>query len=297
MSTAAGQGIGAQQQPVVIPTALGAVECAVWGEGPVVLALHGAMGGYDQSVMLARAAVEDCGFQFVAVSRPGYLGTPLGEATAPERQADLCAALLDALGIRQAAVLAISGGGQCALQFALRHAGRCWGLVLVSACTAQLRVRLPLRFHLLKLMARLPWLTARLCEKAAQYPEESARRAIRDAELCRRTLADPVAGPMLTELQLSTMENMPGRLPGTQNDVVQSRRPFEYPVEQIVAPVLLVHGTVDEVVPFSDSRSLAGRLPRAELLALEGGPHVGLFTHLHEIRGRVRPFLEGHRPG
>lgn len=296
MSTAGGQVVGAQQPPVVIQTALGAVECAVWGEGPAVLAMHGAMGGYDQSVMLARAAVEGCGFQFVAVSRPGYLGTPLGEATAPERQADLCAALLDALGIQQAAVLAISGGGQCALQFALRHPGRCWGLVLVSACTAQLLVKLPLRFHLLKLMARLPWLTAKLREEAAQRPDESAQRAIRDPELCRRTLADHVAGPMLTELQLSTMEHMSGRLPGTQNDVVQSRRPFEYPVEQIGVPVLLVHGTVDEVVPFADSRSLASRLPRAELLALEGGPHVSLFTHLHEIRGRVGAFLEEHKP-
>ncbi len=296
MIPTAGQGIGGQQ-PVVLETALGVVECAVWGEGPAVLALHGAMGGYDQSGMLARAALPGQGFQIVAVSRPGYLGTPLGEATAPEQQADLCAALLDALGIRQAAVLAISGGGQCALQFALRHGRRCWGLVLVSACTAQIHVKLPLRFHLLKWMARLPWLTARLREKAARRPEESARRAILDAELCRRTLADAVAGPMLTELQLSTMESMSRRLPGTQNDIAQSRRPFEYPVEQIGAPVLLVHGTVDEVVPFEDSRSLAGRLRRAELLTLEGGPHVGLFTHLREIRARVRPFLESHRPG
>ncbi|QOY90168.1 alpha/beta fold hydrolase [Paludibaculum fermentans] len=297
MSATAGRGLGAKPQPVLIETALGVAECAVWGEGPVVLALHGAMGGYDQSAMLARAALAGVGFQVVAVSRPGYLGTPLGEAAAPEQQADLCAALLDALGLRHAAVLAISGGGQCALQFALRHGRRCRGLVLVSACTAQLRVKLPLRFHLLKWMARLPWLTARLREKAAQRPEESARRAILDPELCRRTLADPVAGPLLTELQLSTMEHLAQRLPGTQNDIVQSRRPFEYPVEQIGQPVLLVHGTADEVVPFADSRSLAGRLPRAELLALEGGAHVSLFTHLHEIRARVGPFLEGHGPG
>ncbi|MGJ5817249.1 alpha/beta fold hydrolase [Paludibaculum fermentans] len=284
-------------QPVLIETALGVVECAVWGDGPAVVALHGAMGGYDQSVMLARAALAGGGFQFVAVSRPGYLGTPLAGAQHPEQQADLCEALLDALGIRQAAVLAVSGGGQCALQFALRHASRCWGLVLVSACTAPLLVELPLRFHLLKVMARLPWLTDMLRRKAARKPEESARRAITNAELCARTLGDPQAGPLLTELQLSTMEHLARRLPGTQNDIVESRRRFAYPVEQIELPVLLVHGTVDEVVPFADSRSLAARLPNAALLALEGGPHVGLFTHLHEIRERVWAFLHAHRPG
>ncbi|WP_321470591.1 alpha/beta hydrolase [uncultured Paludibaculum sp.] len=289
-------GPGAVPRPVLIETARGMVECAVWGEGPAVVALHGAMGGYDQSEMLARAALGGSGFQFVAVSRPGYLGTPLAGARTPEQQADLCAAVLDALGIQRAAMLAISGGGQCALQFALRHAERCWSLVLVSACTAPLRVKLPLRFHLLKGMARLPWLTARLRDNAARRPEESARRAIPDVEMCRRTLSDPLAGPMLTELQLSTMEHLALRLPGTQNDITESRRAFDYPVEQIALPVLLVHGTADEVVPFGDSRSLAARVPNAELLALQGGPHVSLFTHLYEIRGRVTSFLYSHRP-
>jgi pimeloyl-ACP methyl ester carboxylesterase len=43
-------------------------------------------------------------------------------------QADAVAALLDVLGIRTAAVMAVSGGGPCALQFALRHPQRCCAL-------------------------------------------------------------------------------------------------------------------------------------------------------------------------
>jgi len=38
----------------------------------------------------------------IAVSRPGYLGTPLADGETPEAQADLYAALLDTLGIARA---------------------------------------------------------------------------------------------------------------------------------------------------------------------------------------------------
>jgi pimeloyl-ACP methyl ester carboxylesterase len=70
-----------------------------FGEGPAVLALHGAMGGYDQGLILART-IGPPGYRFVSVSRPGYLGTPLCAGRTPEEQADLLAHLLDALGIR-----------------------------------------------------------------------------------------------------------------------------------------------------------------------------------------------------
>src|SRR3974390_102034 len=98
-----------------VQTLAGGVECAVTGGGPLVLALHGAMGGYDQSLLLARCAFGSTPHHCIAVSRPGYLGTPLALGREPEQQADLCARVLDALAIPQAAVVAISGGGQCAL--------------------------------------------------------------------------------------------------------------------------------------------------------------------------------------
>ena len=44
--------------PTIIKTRRGPVEYAEYGEGPAVLALHGAMGGYDQSLLLARTIGE-----------------------------------------------------------------------------------------------------------------------------------------------------------------------------------------------------------------------------------------------
>jgi pimeloyl-ACP methyl ester carboxylesterase len=275
---------------------MGNIECAVSGEGPAILLLHGAMGGYDQGLLLGRAAVGSSGYRSIAISRPGYLGTSLACGKTPEQQADLCAALLDALIVRQAAVIAISGGGQCALQFALRHPKRCSGLVMISACSAQINVRLPFRFHLMKWMARVPALVAAMRRKFAANPAEAARRSIADPDLRARTLDDTEAGPLMLALQLSAMDRMMQRMPGTENDIRQSRMPFDYPLEQISVPTLIVHGTADQAVPFEQARLLAYRMPVAELLPIQDGEHVSLFTHLHEIRVRVTQFLRLHLP-
>ncbi len=277
--------------PSMVETSRGPVECAITGEGPAVLLLHGAMGGYDQGVLLGRSTLGGAGFRSVAVSRPGYLGTPLAGGESPESQADLCAAALEKLGIAQASVVAISGGGQCALQFAIRHRERCRALVMISACSAPLDAQLPLAWYLLKLAARIPTLAAMMSRRALKNPEQSARRSIPDPIVRARTLNHPEAGPLMMALQQSTMDRLPQRLPGTENDIRQSRRRFDYPLEEISVPLLAVHGTADKVVPFEQTRSLAGRVPGAELLAVEGGEHVSLFTHLDEIRARVTGWL------
>jgi hypothetical protein len=41
---------------------------------------------------------------------------------------------------------------------------------------------------------------------------------------------------------------------------------------------------------------MSKRIPSAELLALEGGDHVAIFTHHGEARARVGGFLLAHAP-
>jgi pimeloyl-ACP methyl ester carboxylesterase len=276
--------------PRVVHTRRGPVEYAEVGAGPAVLCLHGAMGGYDQSLLLARSAGAP-GFRYLAVSRPGYLGTPLASGRAPAEQADLCAALLDEVGERQAFVMAVSGGGPAAVAFALRHPDRCRGLVLVSACTARLDTPLPLAWHLLKLLARVPWLAKALAPDPDADPDRATRRSIRDPAVRARTLGDPEAGPLLLSLQRSTGDRLAARLPGTENDIAVTRQDLGLALETIRCPVLAIHGTADAVVPFAQARALADRVPGAELFAAEGGEHVTLFTHLAEVRTRVARFL------
>lgn len=284
-----------QPAPLRVSTQRGPVEYAEWGEGPAVLSLHGAMGGYDQGIILART-VGESGYRHVAVSRPGYLGTPLTAGRTPQEQADLCADLLDALDIDRTAVMAVSGGGPTALQFALRYPDRCWGLVLVSTCSGPIRSRVPLAFHVIKFLARWPWFAAAMRRRAERDPEAAARRSIPDPVVRARTLQDPDAGPLFLALLRSTSDQMALRLSGTENDI-RVTRTTTYPLERIAVPVLVVHGTADSLVPFAQhGQALATRIPGAELLAIEGGEHVAIFTHRAGVQSRVTQFLRHHAP-
>jgi len=272
------------------------MELALLGDGPAALALHGAMGGWDQGVLLARS-LGAAGFRWIAPSRPGFLGTPRALGRTPEEQADRYAEALDALGVDAAAVAAVSGGGPSAIAFALRHPRRCRALVLVSACTVgRIDVRLPLAWHLMKLAARVPPLVSAMRRKAARDPEEAARRSIPDPALRARTVGDPEAGPLLAALQASTLDRMALRIPGTEDDIATSRAALGADLERLSVPVLAVHGTADRAAPFAQAEAVAARVPGAELLAIEGGEHVALFTHLGEVRARVGAFLRSHTP-
>jgi len=257
-----------------------------------VLALHGAMGGYDQSLLLART-VGAAGFSYIGVSRPGFLGTPLASGKSSEQQANLCAALLDTLGVSSVLVMAVSGGGPCALQFALRHRQRCRGLVLVSTCGEKVETPIPFAFKLTMQLVRLPAFARAIEKKARENFEAAASHSIPDPVLCARTLQDPEAGPLFTELLRSTSDRMAQRMPGTVNDIVVSRT-TAYPLEAIAVPTLIVHGTEDRMVPFAIHARALTRIPGAELLAIEGGEHVSILTHRREVQARVSRFLCEH---
>ncbi len=116
----------------VIETKCGPIEYATMGEGPPVLMVHGAGGGYDQGILLARIWASD-GFRFIAPSRFGYLHTSVPANATPAAQADAHACLLDALNISKVAIVGTSAGGPSTLQFALRYPDRISSMVLISA--------------------------------------------------------------------------------------------------------------------------------------------------------------------
>ncbi len=279
--------------PKLATTPLGVVEYVDVGEGPVVVSLHGAMGGYDQSVILAQT-IGRAGYRYLAVTRPGYLGTPMTSGQSPEQQGDLVAQLLDALGVVKAGVIAVSGGGPCALQFGLRHADKCAGLVLVSTCASKVSTPIPLSFKLMKFLARWSFL-GRMFQKSAEKDLEAvAKRSIRDPEILARTVNDPDTWPLFSALLLSTFVSMGQRLNGTENDI-EITRTATYPLENLSCPVLIVHGTEDPLVDFErHAKMYENRVPNAELLAIDGGEHVAIFTHRPMVQNKVGLFMDHH---
>ncbi len=286
------QAIARAPRPLVTVTRKGSVTHTDIGSGRAMLALHGGMGGFDQSWLLGRALLDDAqGYRVIGVSRPGYPGTDLALGASPEEQADLYADLLDTLGIGRVHVAAVSAGGPSALQFALRHPDRCDGVILVSAATGRLAAdHVLVRLRKMERMLRIPGAGFLLGVIAGRDPEASARRAISDPMLLERTLNDAEAGPLIRGLGTMASQRLRERMPGTMNDTLRYRDLPAIPFDRISVPLLALHGTVDRVVPFAHAEAAAS-VPGAKLVALEDGDHVALFTHLAQVRGAVADYL------
>lgn len=258
---------GAQQ----VDTACGTIEAAVTGQGAPVLVIHGAAGGFDQGVMLAELMIGTEGYQVIAPSRFGYLGSPVPEDASLDAQADAYACLLDALGIdAPVAVLAFSAGGPSALQFALRHPERTAGLVMVSAISYTEPLDDPDRAGTEALINRLVgsdllyWLGTQFArgQVAQLFGVSSAVQA----------------GLTPLELQeiddiLASMLPMSRRLDGIMVD--QTREVSrDLPLNQIGVPTLVLHARDDGLAVFANAEHTAASIPGAELVAFETGGHL-----------------------
>lgn len=282
--------------PKVADTSCGAIEYIDLQENAtspreVIIVLHGGMGGYDQADIFRRA-VGPSGYRYIAVSRPGYLGTPLEKREAPEAQADAVAALMDHLEIDEVILFAVSAGGCCALTFALRYPGRCKALVLCSSIGGVNAIPVPFTFHVMKLVSRVPILLKALRNRTEKSAESFLKRSIPYHDIYERTVKNQRALSLYRELLVSCLSQTAKRLAGTANDL-RIIRATEYPLQNITAPALVIHGTEDSLVPFKENgMRLAEGIPGAKLCDLERGEHIAIFTHNEQVVKSVADFLE-----
>jgi len=273
----------------IVETARGPVEYATVGDGPALLFVHGVMGGYDQSLLLARLIH---GFQVIAPSRPGYLRTPLGTGSTAAEQADAYAALLDALDIPRVAVIGGSGGGPSALRFALQHPARCWALVMVSAICLKPSASALRRYWL--------WTAIMLSD----FSMWMLNGLTFDALLARDGITPAVRAQI--ERNADTMDIVrrlvqiyPTRIRrmGLVNDLIQAENVFPPGgLEHLSLPTLVIHGTTDPIVPFENGEHVARMVPGAALLAVEGGGHLCIATHRETTIPVLEEFLRQHAP-
>jgi pimeloyl-ACP methyl ester carboxylesterase len=274
-----------------VSTSRGAVEYVEDGEGEPVLCLHGAMGGYDQSSILGRT-IGPPGYRYIALSRPGYLGTSIAAGKSAMEQADLYADGLTALGIPRAIVFAVSGGGPGAIYFAHRHPEKCRALVLASTCGGPAADKVPLAFYIMKWLIGFPPFVAWMKKKTEKNIARSLARSISDPDILNRTLANAEVMALYEELKLGMFHRMSERMPGTGNDIRVSQT-TSYPLREIQVPTLVIHGTNDPLLPFADhGERLAHEIPGAQLCTADGGEHVAIFTHRGQVQASVAAFLE-----
>jgi len=264
----------------LIDTRCGPIEFATAGRGPAVLLVHGAGGGFDQALDIAKQLARD-GFQAIAMSRFGYLRTPLPADASPAAQADGHACLLDALGIERATIVGVSAGAPSSMQFALRHPQRTAALVLI----------VPLAYAPRDGKPPLPEPSP-----AAQFMFERALKsdllywaALKSAPslVVKTILATPpeVLATADAQEQARVRELMQHilplsqRQPGMLNDVAIAAALPRYELERISVPTLVVSLADDLYGTFESARYTAAHIPGARFIGYASGGHVWVGHH------------------
>lgn len=286
----------------LLDTARGAIEYTSSGSGPAVLVLHGTLGGYDQIQGFSRW-IDSTRYRTILVSRPGYLRTPLSSGVTFEQQADLYAATLDRLGIDRVAVVAFSGGGPSALQFATRYPERCWGLVLIaadtdasqpSASSGYIEIGKDGLIHFLQSVF-LSDISSWLIVRASQIAPRQFLRALVGGAFARQVYADPEQRRLFLEM-VSSMALLSRRRAGAINDNEQYLASQDTPFEKITTPVLILHGSEDTAVPTSEQVRLHARLPNSSYIEIDSGTHFMPISHPRILIDLLLEFLDAHAP-
>ncbi len=271
-------------QSLIAQTSIGAVEYVDIGQGPVVFHAHGMLGGIDHARFCE--FLVGAGFRVIVPSRPGYLRTPLAVGKTPLEQAALYAALLDRLGIDQAAFYVVSQGGASALEFALSYPERCSALILVSAFTQAQRssefqrimpyVRAVFSADFLMWLFK-PILVAVIMNQARKALSPSDQHDV-------MKMAD-------LEYFFSAACQASLRGPGFVNDFWNLFHWSGVPLDQLKVPTLLIHGTNDVFVKCEDSARSASEIAGARFLSLPGVGHEAFITRVDQIERQMLPLL------
>ena len=244
-----------------------------------MLIAHGGPGGFDQGLAFYRH-LRDGGCQLLAVSRPGYLRTPLDAGRRPDEQADLYAAILDALDIERAAIVGHSSGGPSAVHFAARYPERTTALLLDAAILRRFVTHLStLERATLEsgLLVRLSY------ELARRWPARMTSSAIAGmstgmTKAQRRAAVEWITAdrPRLLRMQqiLASVAPLEHRKPGWDNDQVNEAGLLPLPFDDISAPTLVAHGISDRNIPVEHGTEAADAIDGAELVLVEEGHHA-----------------------
>jgi len=267
-----------------VQTAAGPMEVAEHGEGPVLLSVHGGPGGCDQGLIMADIFRKN-GFKVLAVSRPGYLGTPLATGESLEAQADALAALLDALELDKAAVVGASAGGPSSYLLAQRHPHKVAALMELDSVSMTYTKADDLSkaeefFYLSKPGLWLMDFFMRHFPKTMvkEFLEsESTLDAHELGERVSHVVQDPVKLAFIQAMTQTMVNRYEERKAGVENDLKYMRALDRLPLDNVVCPTLIVHGTAEGDVPLRDAQYAHGAIAGSELYLVEKGSHVGFW--------------------
>ncbi len=247
--------------------------------GPVVLLIHGF--GSSLHTWEAWTLLLEDRFRVVSLDLPGFGLTgadPSGDYS-DERSVAVLVALMDGLGIGQAAVVGSSMGGRIAWRFAAAEPQHVSRLVLMApdgfASLGREYGRAP---------ERLPLLMRLLPHTA---PKPLLRRTMQNAYAVQGSLTDAAVD------RYHAMLLAPGVRRAILDRMLQTRLvPPEPILATIRMPVLLLWGALDAAVPASHAADYARALPDVRTVMLPGIGHVPMEEAPAASVQALRAFLE-----
>jgi 3-oxoadipate enol-lactonase len=230
------------------------------GEGEPLLLIQGMSGTHVSWGEPFRAPLER-EFDVVAFDNRGIgLSAPIDGPFTIAEMAEDTAGLLDVLGIESAHVVGISMGGMIAQELALAYPERLRSLTLGCTYCGGPGSRLMPRENAEKLLAGL-----------ASGSREKAIRASWEVNLSPAFCAE--------ESRYAAFHEMATKVPAARQTIeLQVQAIFGHDTHErlgdVAVPTLIVHGTLDGVLPFPNGELIASLMPRARFEPLEAIGHM-----------------------
>jgi 3-oxoadipate enol-lactonase len=244
------------------------------GSGEPLLLIQGMSGTHLSWGAPFKGALEES-FDVIAFDNRGIgLSAPVdGPFTIEEMAADT-AGLLDELALESAHVVGISMGGMIAQELALAHPQRLRSLTLGCTYCGGPGSQLMPEENLKKLVAGM-----------SSGDRDKAIRAGYEVNLSPAFRAD--------EGKYAAFHEMATTVPAAKATIeLQAQAIFGHDTSgrlgEISLPTLIVHGTVDGVLPFPNGELIASLMPKARLEILEEVGHMFWWEHSQRSAELIR---------
>jgi pimeloyl-ACP methyl ester carboxylesterase len=217
-----------------------------------------------------RPLSETLGVRWISYDRPGYgSSTPRPDRTVGDA-AECAAAVADALGVDRFAVMGHSGGCSPAL---------------ATAALLPERVRAVAIFAAIAPFEADGWFDGMAAASAAALRAAAEGRAAKE----KYEAAAEFDPEVFTDADFAALNGSWSWLNdvvrpalgavGLIDDDLSAVQPWGCDLAAITAPVLLVHGEDDRMIPATHSEWLAARIPGAELRLTPGDGHISVLDH------------------
>ena len=259
-------------------TEYGTISYVDEGFGEVIIISHGIFGGYDQGYQNLYS-IFGTQYRKIAVSRFGYPGSNLPQEPTPGKQARVFLELLDELQIDKVFLIAASAGGAAGIRFVLDYPDRLRGLILLSSGVPSIPMTKkevgmsgPPKFIL---NDRLMLFSIRNFKGIfhSMFGSKNVPNEVFDIMLPVK----PRRNGIIYDSEI--------------NNIDMAVNFFDYPVENLNIPILVIQAKDDPMVKYEDTEYFLKRV-NAELMIFPDGGHLIIG---HDITEGVINFIEKNR--